>query len=194
LVDRLLSADISEQAGRSAASGAVDVGGHSHEELSAAEQAAAPGNRLFSLLAWGAAGFGTVTAPVPVDLRTDDDRRQWGETGLADIRAGRGGVILGRGAAVILADRPHTFHVRLDGPAPRRDRAAADLEGIAVELASERRAHTDAARELWVKRLYHADLTDPKWYHLWIDTTILTPIHTVDVILVALTHYLRDNA
>jgi cytidylate kinase len=188
-VDRVLSADISDQAGQSADGSTT---GRSGEGLSEAERAASPGNRLFAYLARGAS-VGTVTAP-PMDVDTDDHLRRRAESGLDGIRAGGGGVILGRAAAVVLSGRARTFHVRLDGAAARRDVAAARIEDVEMAHVAERRARTDRARELWVRRLYRADVLDPKWYHLWIDTTIFTATDTTDLLVLAVTRFLEATA
>jgi cytidylate kinase len=186
--DRMISADISE----AAAGQAGPDGTSSGEGLSGGEQAASPGSRLFSYLARGAS-VGTITAP-PMDVDTDDDLRRRAESGLAAIRDGGGGVVLGRAAAVVLNRRPRTFHVRLDGPASRRIIVAARMEDVSQERAAEREARTDRARELWVKRLYRADATDPKWYHLWLDTTVLTVDDVLDIIEKAFGCYLLATA
>jgi cytidylate kinase len=180
-IDRVISADLSDEADTHTAAG-------SGEGISGEEQAASPGSRLFAYLA-RAASVGTITAP-PMDVDTDEDLKHRAETGLADVRAGRGAVILGRAGAVVLAGRPRAFHVRLDGPPARRVALAARLEGIPEARAAERLAHTDRARSLWVKRLYRADATDPKWYHLWIDTTVMPTGDVVELIELAFARYL----
>jgi len=188
-VDRMISADLGDAAGRSASAGGDQRSG---EGLSGGEQAASPGSRLFSYLARGAS-VGTITAP-PIDVDTDHDLRRRAEEGLARIQSGEGGVVLGRAAAVVLAGRPRVFHVRLDGPAARRLVAAARIEGVPEDRAAQRLARTDRARELWVKRLYRADATDPKWYHLWLDTTVLDGDDALDIIELALTRYLAATS
>ena len=102
--------------------------------------------------------------------------------GLAALTAGGGGVVLGRGGALLLAGRPRTYHVRLDGPPARRAALAARIEGIPLERAVQRQARTARARTLWVKRLYRADPTNPSWYHLWLDTTALGPDSALEVV------------
>jgi len=41
---------------------------------------------------------------------------------------------------------------------------------------------TDRARSLFVKRLYRADPSDPKWYHLVLDTTVFSAEQSVTVL------------
>jgi len=53
-----------------------------------------------------------------------------------------GGVVLGRAGAVVLADRPHTLHVRLDGPRERRLAGSREARYLSGE-----RAEGEASRE-----------------------------------------------
>ncbi|WP_242903846.1 cytidylate kinase-like family protein [Actinomadura terrae] len=92
--------------------------------------------------------------------------------------ADSGGVLLGRAAAVVLADRPDALHVRLDGPRERRVLlAASEMPGGgsgAPERDVERMLDdNDRARTAYVKHFYGADPADPRLYHLVIDTTRL---------------------
>lgn len=179
-IDRLLSADVSEEASA-----------HSEEGLVPGEEAATPGNRLFTYLA-RAAGVGAISVPPPV-VEPEEELRGRAEAALAAVREGAGAVILGRAAAVHLADRPRAYHVRLDGPAGRRIRIAAEIEGITEERAADRQQRTDRARTLWVRRLYRADPLDPAWYHLWLDTTVLGVGPSVDLIAAAVGHFLAST-
>jgi len=84
-----------------------------------------------------------------------------------------GGVILGRGAAIVLRDRPDALHVRLDGPAALRIRQGAHLEQINLQTAAERLRRTDAAREAAFRHFYGRAPADPTLYHLIVDSTAL---------------------
>ncbi|HET9071204.1 MAG TPA: cytidylate kinase-like family protein [Acidimicrobiales bacterium] len=183
LVDRLLTADVSAEA-----VGRLDEDPHSEEGLSEGERAASPGSRLFTYLARASGVYG-LSAP-PLLVEPEEELRQQAEAGLAEIREGGGGVVLGRAGAVVLAERPRTFHVRLDGPPAARARQAAVIEGIPEERATERLAQTDRSRELWVRRLYRADPLDPGWYHLWLDTTAFGLDGSVDLLLDAAHRFL----
>lgn len=98
----------------------------------------------------------------------------------------RGGVILGRAAACVLADFPEALHVRLDGPVERRlDRARRET-GIADRRELERRMQdADRARAAYVKHFYRADPADPCLYHLVLDPTALPDDTIVEMIAVA---------
>lgn len=77
-----------------------------------------------------------------------------------------GGVILGRNATVILADRRNSLHVKLEGPVAYRVEQAARWAGITPEQAAVRQVREDAARaeislDVWgwdPRRTAHYDL------------------------------------
>ena len=96
-----------------------------------------------------------------------------------------GGVILGRGAAIVLADRPGAFHVRLDGDPERRLRQAMALRRISESEARAAMARNDKARMTYVRHFYGEDATRSEHYHLVLDSTQV-PLETcVDVIVSA---------
>ena len=129
------------------------------------------------------ASLGTMPDPmggvVPVTEQLDERTfRQQTERVVREIADGPGGVVLGRGAALVLGERPDALHVRLDGPPERRlDAVVARTGRPREEVRRELRAN-DAAREGYVRRSYRADATSPRLYHLVIDSTAL-PLQTV---------------
>jgi cytidylate kinase len=173
-LDRLVSATAAAKTG----SGADAV----REGLSDREEAATPGSRLFLYLARAAGADGMSPAQSVVDH--NDELRRRAEAEIERLSAG-GGLLLGRGGAVVLARRPATLHVRLDGPPERRIAAAAAIEGISLDQARTRMDDTDRARTLYVRRLYRADPTDPSLYHLVLDTTVLPIDAAVEVLATA---------
>jgi cytidylate kinase len=86
---------------------------------------------------------------------------------------------------VLLRSRPRTYHVRLDGPVERRIAWAASHENLGVEAAKARQNETDRARTLFVKRLFRADPSDARLYHLVLDPTVLGIDATLQVLTVA---------
>ena len=181
-LDRLLSPQAAHEAGNAG------------ERLTKGEEAATPASRIFAYLAH-AAGVGTVMA-APPGLIIDDDHqiRRRAEADIAQLCSGGGGVLLGRAGAVVLAERPRTFHVRLDGPQARRiRRAATDIEKVPESEAATRCAETDRARLLYVRRLYRADPTDSTLYHLVLDTTVMRLDRAVDVVAGAATAFWENN-
>lgn len=87
--------------------------------------------------------------------------------------AGRGGVILGRAAAIVLADEPDALHVRLSGPKKARIASHALRTGCSQKDAENDVRTNDSARETYVRQLYRCDATECRHYHLVIDTTVL---------------------
>ncbi len=177
-IDRLISAEVSEQ-----------VAARSQEGLVAGEQEHTPTGRFLAYFA-RAASVGAVIGPDP-DLDEDDDIRRRSEEALKGVRAGQPAVVLGRAAALALAERPRCFHVRLDGPVERRLAWAADFEHLDRDAARRRQNEADRARTSFVKRLYRADPTDPGLYHLLVDSTVLGVDGTVEVVTSAATAFFR---
>lgn len=97
----------------------------------------------------------------------------------------RGGVILGRAAALVLRDHPTALHVRLDGDRDRRVRQAIDLLGLHHRDAEAALEQNDEARTAYVRHYYHADPSDPRHYHLLLDSTRLALDCCVEVITAA---------
>lgn len=99
--------------------------------------------------------------------------------------AGRGAVVLGRGAQVVLADVPWALHVRLDGPVERRIGQAVELGGLDETAARRAQHRTDAARHRYFHRLYGGNVADPRYYHLVIDSTAVPWASCVDIVVAA---------
>ncbi len=97
----------------------------------------------------------------------------------------RGGVVLGRAAAIVLADHPNALHVRLTGPRERRLERAMAVEVIEREEAERRMTENDRAREAYVHHFYGVDPGDEKLYHLMIDSTVIDLDVAVDLIAAA---------
>ena len=116
-------------------------------------------------------------------LAGEDYRRE--TEALIREHADGGAVILGRAAALILRDREHALHVRLDGPPARRVERAMELEGLSRADAERLRRDGDRAREAYVRHFYGCDARDPAHYHLVIDSTAFSPETVVDVIAAA---------
>jgi cytidylate kinase-like protein len=94
-----------------------------------------------------------------------------------------GGVLLGRAGAIVLADVADALHVRLTGPAEARIAGHARRTGLQLKDAEKDVRTNDAAREHYVKQLYHCDATECRHYHLVIDSTAL-PWETVTELIV----------
>jgi hypothetical protein len=97
----------------------------------------------------------------------------------------RGGVILGRAAALVLREHPTALHVRLDAHPERRVKQAAAELGISESEARESMKQNDNARIAYVRQYYRADACDPTLYHLLLDSTRLPFEACVDIIVTA---------
>jgi len=88
-----------------------------------------------------------------------------------------GGVLLGRGAAIVLADRTDCLHVRLTGQAERRVRRAQELLGLSEEEARRQQRVTDRARNEYMLHFFKRRLDSVDDFHLVLDSTV-EPIET----------------
>jgi cytidylate kinase len=132
--------------------------------------------------------LGTMPDPVGGLLPTTpapDDRayREQTERVLAEIANGGGGVVLGRAAALVLAERPDALHVRLDGPVERRLAAAVARSGRHEGEVRRDLEANDRTREAYVRHFYRCNPASARHYHLVIDSTAV-PLETVVELIV----------
>jgi cytidylate kinase len=163
--------------------GGIGAAGPCAEPLTPDEARLTPAHWLIACLT-SAMPTGATQSPPPSSLR-DENLRRHCEEGIRRLAGADAGVILGRGAAVVLG-KDRGFHVRLDGPPGLRAVQGAAIEGISEAEARRHLAAADRARGAYVRRLYRTDPADARHYHLSIDSTAL-PLDTVtEVILCAL--------
>jgi len=153
------------------------------ERLGTEEAKLTPAHRLLTALTH-TVPLGPTQSPVP-SYHHDDSLREHCEEGIRQLAADNAGVILGRGAAVVLGKK-RGFHVRLDGPAELRAAQGAAIESVSEDEARRRLAAADRARDAYVRRLYRADPTDIRHYHLVIDSTAMPLDQVTELILLAL--------
>ncbi len=130
-----------------------------------------------------------VGAPLPIapeGLLDEDFRRATEEVLLTQAATGQG-VILGRGATIVLRDRPHVLRARLDGPPQRRAAQAATLGGIELEEAERTVERLDRAHADYTRRFYDFDIRDYALYHLVLDSTALRLDVCVELLAAAAT-------
>jgi cytidylate kinase len=96
-----------------------------------------------------------------------------------------GGVILGRGGMILLADAPDALHVMLGGERRRRVSRVAEREGISAHQAARSVREHDRARREYIRRAFGVDPDDRALYHLVIDTTALGIDGSLEVVLTA---------
>ena len=97
----------------------------------------------------------------------------------------QGGVIVGRNGAFILADRPATLHVKLDGPLEQRIARAAQEAGISPDRAARRQKNEDRIRADMSIELYGWDPRDPLRYDLVLNTGRMDVETCVEIIVEA---------
>jgi CMP/dCMP kinase len=82
-------------------------------------------------------------------------------------------VVVGRGAAAVLAREAGALHVRLVAPKPFRTRVVAERLGVDEKAAEKAISDTDGQRARYHKQYYHRDWTDPVNYHMVLNTEAL---------------------
>jgi cytidylate kinase len=122
--------------------------------------------RLVESLAWVPNPSGDESAE---RLDLDEDRMQAEIEEFLARASASGGVVLGRGGAVVLGSVPGALHVLLTGPREARVRQAMGLEDIDQKTAEHRLEANDRARREYVRQRYGVDGDDPSLYHLVID-------------------------
>ncbi|MEA2312408.1 MAG: hypothetical protein QOE28_2376 [Solirubrobacteraceae bacterium] len=138
---------------------------------------------LLSRLASMAVAWGTPAGLTIEDLLPDEARRrELDREVLAFSSGGGGGVILGRGAAVLLRDTPGALHVLLDGPAEARVRQAMAIEEIDRRTAERRLARLDRFRRAYLEGLYGVSVREPGVFHLVLDSTAVPLADCVELI------------
>jgi cytidylate kinase len=155
-------------------------------ELDGESGGSGPG-RLLSRIASIAVAWGTPAGMTLDELLPDQALRLEIEQEIHDLAAAGAGVILGRGAAVLLHDDERALHVLLDGPVEARIRQAMVVEGIDRETAERRLGRVDRFRRAYIETLYGVDLHDPGVCHLVLDSTAIPLDDCVELIAAAAT-------
>jgi cytidylate kinase len=156
------------------------------ERLARDETELMPAHRLLASFIQ-AMPAGPTQSPPPA-RHHDEILRRHCEQDIRRLAEDGAGVILGRGAAVALG-KDLGFHVRLDGPPSLRVVQGAAIEGISEEQAVRHMQAADRARTAYVRRLYRADPTDSRYYHLIIDSTTIPLDAVTEIILRALSSF-----
>jgi cytidylate kinase len=144
-----------------------------------------PSGRLLSRFASLALAWGTPAGMELDELLPDQAGREQIEREIRELAAGGEGVILGRGAAVILHDDERALHVLLDGPREARVRQAMEIEGLERAAAERRLDRVDRFRHAYVETVYGVDLHEPGICHLVLDSTAIPLEDCVELIAAA---------
>lgn len=128
-------------------------------------------------------GLGPVESSVAAEQATDEQFVAETERVIRALaQSGSGAVVLGRAAAIVLADVPGALHVRLTGPVQARLALACRLEGLETTEALRRQRASDGARRAYVRAFYGRDPDDVTLYHLVLDSTRIPWDRCVDLI------------
>jgi cytidylate kinase len=137
------------------------------------------------LSAIGQSSFGGVDVGDVSSAQRDNYDLVMDNTGTVQRWARRGGVIVGRNGAFILADWPAALHVKLDGPLKQRIARAAQEAGISPDRAARRQKNEDRIRADMSIELYGWDPRDPIRYDLVLNTGRMGPETCVEIIVQA---------
>jgi hypothetical protein len=157
-----------------------------YDDAAAHDQQLTTGGWLERVLSGFMGGDAAVPTPLPADTFSSEDfRRATEEVLLQRARTGKG-VILGRGAVVLLRDHPRALRVRLDGPVEGRIRQAMRL-GENLERSSAERAlrKFDRTHVGYIQQFYGVDIRDAALYHLVLDSTAIELEACVELIALA---------
>lgn len=148
-------------------------------------------SRLFDALGRASPPSGASAQLERLDL---EGRRLHGEVErfLADASRS-GGVVLGRGGAVVLASVPGALHVHLGGDRDGRIERVMTLQATDRATAARRVEAHDRARRDYVRGCYGIDGDNPALYHLMIDATALGVDVCVELIVAASEALAREH-
>jgi cytidylate kinase len=83
-------------------------------------------------------------------------------------------IIVGRGGNIITQKLKNTFHIRLIAPFEKRVEHIMKIMKMNEREAAAHIKREDDNRKQYVKSYFHADVDDPNFYHLVINTDLLT--------------------
>ncbi len=139
------------------------------------EEATAQDEKAPSTWARLARAFSNMAVPMAPQTfeppRDPEEFRSETERILHEISSSTGGVVLGRGAMVVLGARPDVLRVRLDGPVEARVAQVAEREHMDLDEVRALQRDIDGARDHYLKLFYRARQDDPSLYDLVIDST-----------------------
>ena len=139
-----------------------------------------------SALVGSLARASSMLAGEPVERMDLDDGRIRAELAEFLTRAATvGGVVLGRGGAIVLADAPAVLHVLLAGDPEGRAARVAQREGVDRDAAKRRVRLHDRARREYARRAFGVESDDRTLYHLIVDTIALGIDAAVELVVMA---------
>jgi cytidylate kinase len=141
------------------------------------------GQRLLAVLARASPPSSASGQVERLDL---EERRLRGEIeDFLAVASRSGGVVLGRGGAIVLAEVPGALHVYLGGDRMARVERVMAWQGVDRETAAHNVKINDRARRDYVSSAYGVDGDNPRLYHLMVDAIALDVDVCVDLIVAA---------
>jgi cytidylate kinase len=157
----------------------------SSEEIETAETTHQSEGVLARVFAAMGGSYAGLEGPSVAMAQRDDYELVMGNTRAVQQEARQGGVIVGRNAALILANRPATLHVMLDGPVEQRIQRAARESDISPQRAARRQRREDQIRADMSLRLYGWDPRSHERYDLVVNTGTMELDVCVDIVVQA---------
>ncbi|MBF0213169.1 MAG: response regulator [Magnetococcales bacterium] len=97
-----------------------------------------------------------------------------------------GGVIVGRGARLILAHDPRVFRIHIEGTKDVCVRRVAQREQITLEAAKRKIIETEKERSRFLKGLFKRYPNTRTYYDLVLNSDRIDPVHAVEIIITAM--------
>jgi hypothetical protein len=92
-------------------------------------------------------------------------------------------VIVGRGGQFLLTDQPTVLHARIIAPLALRISRCIEQERIKEKLAEDIVRKNDRKRTEFIRYLYQAEVSDPKWYDIIINTGKFDIQSSIDILV-----------
>jgi cytidylate kinase len=146
-------------------------------------------DRIAEALAHGyTIGNGIQGAYLPIwQIPLDNNRYIEALTGLiTELAQDHSAVIYGRGGQFILKDTPHALHVSIVAPLKVRIQRVMEIRKISEDHAKQEISHFDSSAREFMKRFFGAEMEDPTYYDLVINTEKYSFQAAASVILEAL--------
>lgn len=94
-------------------------------------------------------------------------------------------VFIGRGAQVILRNRPGVIHFQITAPEALRAVRVAEETGVSITNANAQIQASDRFRKQYMRKFYQVDWEDPHLYHLILNTQYLSTNQCVELVCTA---------
>jgi cytidylate kinase len=171
--------------------------GHQEKRIEAKEMPAGTlTEKIFEALRHGpppAVGGGGVDMPAAIYLPTwetplDDPGYLAGLISVIKELVASGSIVIhGRGSQFILKDYPDAFHIFIVAPLPVRIKRVMDSQKLEEKEAKQQISRYDSSRHEFIKRYFKAELEDPIYYNLVINTEHISYEDATSIIIDTIT-------